>query len=129
MNGRETDDNTINFRAESVQRSHGPVVRGGTFFAGGSWDAGSNPGVVTSSFFFLSLFFYTLAFYCLFSLMTLLASRDFCENVFLVSCFYAMKLWCISFLETNFLSKNHSKCNFEQNLDFDAFSYTLGTAR
>ena len=36
-------------------------------------------------FFFLSLFFYPLAFYFLFSLLTLLASRDFCENVFLVN--------------------------------------------
>ena len=35
-------------------------------------------------FFFLSSFFYPLAFYCLFSLLTPLASRDFCENVFLV---------------------------------------------
>ena len=35
-------------------------------------------------FFFLSWFFYPLAFYCLFSLLTSLASRDFCENVFLV---------------------------------------------
>ena len=33
-------------------------------------------------FFFLSS--YRLAFYFLFSLLTLLASRDFCENVFLV---------------------------------------------
>ena len=49
------------------------------FFAGGSWGAGSNPG-----FFFLSSFFYSLAFYCLFSQLTLLASRDFCENLFLV---------------------------------------------
>ena len=44
---------------------------------------GSNPAVATS-FFFLSSFFYPLAFYCLFSLFTPLASRDFCENVFLV---------------------------------------------
>ena len=35
-------------------------------------------------FFYLSSFFYPLAFYFLFSLLTLLASRDFCENVFLV---------------------------------------------
>ena len=61
------------------------MVKGCTFFAGGSWDAGSNPGVATSIFFFLSLFFfYPLAFYCLVSLLALLASRDFCENVFLV---------------------------------------------
>ena len=37
-------------------------------------------------FFFLSSFFYPSAFYCLFSLLTPLASRDFCENVFLVLC-------------------------------------------
>ena len=47
---------------------------------------GSNPGVSTSISFFLSSFFYPLAFYCLFSLLTPLASRDFCENVFLVLC-------------------------------------------
>ena len=54
-------------------------------FAGGSRGAGSNPDVATSIFFsFLSSYFYLLAFYFLFSLLTLLASRDFCENVFLV---------------------------------------------
>ena len=37
-----------------------------------------------SSFFFLSSFFYSLTFYCLFSQLTPLASQDFCENVFLV---------------------------------------------
>ena len=47
---------------------------------------GSNPGVSTSIFFFFHRFFYPLAFYCLFSLLTPLASRDFCENVFLVLC-------------------------------------------
>ena len=36
------------------------------------------------SFFSLSSYFYPSAFYSLFSLLTLLASRDFCENVFLV---------------------------------------------
>ena len=35
-------------------------------------------------FFFFSSFFYPLDFYFLFLLLTLLASRDFCENVFLV---------------------------------------------
>ena len=56
------------------------------FLAGGSWGAGSNSGVATCSFFyfFLSSYFYASAFYCLFSLLTLLASRDFCENIFLV---------------------------------------------
>ena len=38
----------------------------------------------TSSFFFFHRQFYPSAFYCLFSLLPLLASRDFCENVFLV---------------------------------------------
>ena len=47
---------------------------------------GSNPGVATSMFFFFRHFFNPLAFYCLFSLLTPLASRDFCENVFLVLC-------------------------------------------
>ena len=54
------------------------------FFAGGSWDARSNPRVAISVFFFFHRFFYPLAFYFLSSLLTLLASRDFCENVFLV---------------------------------------------
>ena len=45
----------------------------------------SYPGVATTSFFFfLSSFFYPLSFYCLFSLLPPFASRDFCENVFLV---------------------------------------------
>ena len=43
-----------------MKRSHGPVVRG-SIFAGGSLGAGSNPGVITSRFFFLS-FLYPLAF-------------------------------------------------------------------
>ena len=38
-------------------------------------------------FFFLSSFFYPLAFYFLFPLLILLASRDFCENVFVVLIF------------------------------------------
>ena len=84
MNGRERYFKIINFEKKRAYRSHGPLVRGRTFFAGGSWDAGSNPPVATSGFFFLSSFFYPLAFYFLFSLLTLLASRDFCENVFLV---------------------------------------------
>ena len=33
-------------------------------------------------YYFLSSFFYPLAFYCLFSLPTLLASRDFCKTFF-----------------------------------------------
>ena len=57
------------------------------FFAGGSWGAtGFQPRRVYFHSFFLSSFFYPLAFYCLFSLLTPLASRDFCENVFLVLC-------------------------------------------
>ena len=39
-------------------------------------------------FVFFHRFFYPLAFYCLVSLLTLLASRDFCENVFLVYVFW-----------------------------------------
>ena len=60
------------------------ALRGRTVFAGGSWDARSNPREATSVFFFLSSFFYPLAFYFLLSLLNLLASRDLCENVFLV---------------------------------------------
>ena len=80
--------NTINFDELSVQWSHGPVVRGRTFLLEEvGVQLGSNPDVSTSIFFFfLSSFFYPLAFYCLFSLLTPLASRDFCENVFLVLC-------------------------------------------
>ena len=76
---------TINSTLFLGQWSHSLVVRSRIFLAGGSWGAGSNPGVATSSFFFsLSSYFYPSAFYSLFSLLTLLASRDFCENVFLV---------------------------------------------
>ena len=64
MNGRERYFKIINFEKKRAYRSHGPLVRGRTFFAGGSWDAGSNP-MATSGFFFLSSFFYPLAFYFL----------------------------------------------------------------
>ena len=104
MDGRERYFKLINFRRKwifkvdrlqiilvakkyiSTCRKYGDRValRGRTVFAGGSWDARSNPRVATSDFFFLSSFFYRLVFYFLFSLLTLLASRDFCENVFLV---------------------------------------------
>ena len=53
-------------------------------FAAGSCGAGSNTGVATSRYFFLSSFSYPLVFYFLLLQLTLLASRDFCENVFLV---------------------------------------------
>ena len=53
------------------------ALRGRTVFAGGSWDARSNSPRGNLRFFFLSSFFYRLAFYFLFSLLTLLASRDF----------------------------------------------------
>ena len=87
MNGREKYFNTINFDELSLQWSHGPVVRAGTFsLEEVGVQLGSSPGVSTSIFYFLSSFFYPLAFYCLFSLLTPLASRDFCENVFLVLC-------------------------------------------
>ena len=46
----------------------------------------STPACLLPFFFFFIVFFYPLAFYCLFSLLTPLASRDFCENVFLVLC-------------------------------------------
>ena len=65
-----------------------------------AWPSGQNPYFIAGGscgaarfkswrgnfqfFFFLSSFFYPLAFYCLF-LLTPLASRDFCENVFLVN--------------------------------------------
>ena len=88
VNGREKYFNTINFDELSVQWSHGPVVRGRTFsLEEVGVQLGSNRGLSTSIFFFfLTFFFYPLAFYCLFSLLTPLASRDFCENVFLVLC-------------------------------------------
>ena len=53
------------------------MVKDRTFFAGGSWDAGSNPGAATFSFFFLSSFFLPFGFYGLVSLLALLALRDF----------------------------------------------------
>ena len=34
------------------------MVRSRTFFAGGSWGAGSNPGVAASSFFFSFIVFF-----------------------------------------------------------------------
>ena len=87
VNGREKYFNTINFDELSAQWSHGPVVRFRTFLLEEvGVQLGSNPGVSTSIFFFLSSSSYPLAFYCLFSLLTPLASRDFCENVFLVLC-------------------------------------------
>ena len=87
VNGREKYFNTINFDELSVQWSHGPVVRGRTLpLDEVGVQLGSNPGVSTSIFFFFHRFFYPLAFYCLFSLMTPLASRVFCENVFPVLC-------------------------------------------
>ena len=47
----------------------------------------------TSSFFFFHRQFYPSAFYCLFSLLPLLASRDFCENVFLVERGSLLYIW------------------------------------
>ena len=84
VNSRERYFKNVNFREAPTQWLHGLVIKAYTLFAAGNWNAGSNPGVTSSNFFFLSSFFYLLAFYCLFSLLTLLASRDFCENVFLV---------------------------------------------
>ena len=72
---------------KSALWSHGPVVRGCTFsLEEVGVQLGSNPDATIPFFFsfFLSSFLYPLAFYCLFSLLNPLASRDFCENVFLV---------------------------------------------
>ena len=63
MNGREKYFKTINFKIQIVQWSHGPVVCGLTFCAGGSSGADSNSGKATSSFvfgFFLLSHFYPL---------------------------------------------------------------------
>ena len=106
MNSREKYFNTINFDKYSAQWSHGPVVRGCIFsLEEVGLQLYSYLCVATSFFFFfngfllfgfvlfplrgyffffLSKFFYPLGLYCLFSLLTSLASRDFCENVFLV---------------------------------------------
>ena len=70
VNGREKYFNCINVKKQTVQWSHGPVVRGITFCTGVSWGAGSNPGRSTSSccFFLSSYKFYSVACFCLFSL-------------------------------------------------------------
>ena len=110
MNGRERYFNTINFKSYTTQCSRGPVVRSRTFFAGESWGAGLNPGLAISSFFFLSSSFYPLAFYFLFSLLTLLASRYFCEYVFLVLYY---------FMQAEFFHANlrfQKEKNFEETL-------------
>ena len=73
------------FSARKVCWSHGPVVRSRIFLGGESWGVGSNPGVATSSFFFY--FFhriFTLRLFTVYSHCWLLASRDFCENIYLV---------------------------------------------
>ena len=56
MNGRERYFNTVNFRNETAKWLHGPVAKDRTFFAGGSWNAGSNPGIASSSFFTFIVF-------------------------------------------------------------------------
>ena len=53
VNGRERYFKAINFHWNWMYRWHGPVDRGRTFFAGGSWDARLNPHVATSVFFFI----------------------------------------------------------------------------
>ena len=63
------------------------MVRGRTFFCWRKLRCRFKSRRGYFNFFFLSSYFYPLAFYCLFFLLTLLASRDFCENVFLVFCF------------------------------------------
>ena len=55
MNGRERYFNTVNFRNETAKRLHSPVAKDRTFFAGGSWNGGSNPGVASSSSFIVFL--------------------------------------------------------------------------
>ena len=79
------------------------MVRNSSFLAGGSWDARSNPREASSLFFFHRVF-YPLAFYFLFSLLTLLASRDFCENVFLVI------IIIIIIIIIRYENKNFRKC-------------------
>ena len=77
VNGGERYFNIINFNKQLAQWLHCGVVRGCNFFR---WEVLSG----YFRFFFLSSFFYHLAFCYLFSLLILLASRDFCENIFLV---------------------------------------------
>ena len=62
MNSRKRYFNTINFQLILTQRLHSPVVKGRTFFAGGSWDAGSNPSMASSSFFFSFIVFLPFGF-------------------------------------------------------------------
>ena len=66
MNSRKKYFKTINFQLILTQRLHSPVtspvLKDRTFFAEGSWDAGSNPGVATSNFFFLLSFFLPFGF-------------------------------------------------------------------
>ena len=54
VNGREEYFNCINFKKQTVQWSHGPVVRGITFCTKVSWGAGLHPVVVL--FFFHHIF-------------------------------------------------------------------------
>ena len=58
VNSRKRYFKTINFHHVLTQRLHSPVVKGLTVFAGGNWDAGSYPGVATSSFLFFLLSFF-----------------------------------------------------------------------
>ena len=60
VNVREKYFKTINFKIQIVQWSHGPVVCGLTFCAGGSRGADSNSGKATSSFVFVFFFFYRI---------------------------------------------------------------------
>ena len=61
MDGRERYFKLLILKKKGV-RSHGPLVRGRTFFAGGSWDAGSNPPMATSGFFFSFIVFLPFGF-------------------------------------------------------------------
>ena len=62
MNGRERYFKIINFEKQRAYRSRGPLVRGRTIFAGGSWDAGSNPPVAASGFFLSFIVFLPFGF-------------------------------------------------------------------
>ena len=84
MNGREKYFNTINFDELWALSGRMAQWSEAAFFR---WRKLGCNGVSTSISFFSFIVFYPLASYYLFSLMTPLASRDFCENVFLVVSF------------------------------------------
>ena len=87
VNGREKYFNIINFTIPSVQWSHGPVVRSRTFFRWRKLGCRFNSRRGYFQFFFCCCLIVFLPFGFLLFILTadLLASRDFCENVSLVS--------------------------------------------